>query len=161
MSTDNTEQTATHVADPYDPDSAAASNGRVMTKGLFLAAGAIAVIAAITLVISLGMGGDPGEQRPPRTFSYVIPAGTGDEVDRGRVRTDIFPDYLEVQVGDTITIDNRDGRAHILGPFSVRPGEQFRYEFVEAGTYRGACTVHGDGHEAVVRVLTAMAPVPA
>jgi plastocyanin len=147
--------------DQNEPTTNESTGGRVMAKGLALAALAIGMVAAITVVVALGMGSSSGERRASQTFSYVVPAGTGADVERGNVRTDLFPDYLEVQVGDTITIDNRDDRTHILGPFSVRPGEQFRYEFVETGTYRGACTVHGDGHEAVVRVLDAIAPAVA
>lgn len=149
--------------DPLDADDDSDSVGgsrSAVTKGLVLAALAIATIAAITIVVALNL--DSGSaRRPTATLSYVVPAGTAAEVDLGRAKNDIFPEYLEVQVGDTIVIRNDDARSHVLGPFTVRAGETLTYEFQEVGTYRGACTVHGPGHEAIIRVLRAIPPTSA
>jgi len=145
-----------------DSDDAASLEGSraAVTKGLFLAALALAVIAAITIVVALNLDSG-GARRPTATLSYVVPAGTGAQVDLGNARNDIFPEYLEVQVGDSIVIRNDDARSHVLGPFTVRAGETLTYEFQEVGTYRGACTVHGPGHEAIIRVLKSIPPTPA
>jgi len=152
--------TGIDVADEVDDDDDDDPEGskQAVTKGLFLAALALLAIAAVTVVIAVTRGEPSVPKRASQTFSYVVPAGTGARVDLGDIPPDIFPEYLEVQVGDTITVDNQDQRVHILGPFTVRAGEQFRYVFTEPGTYRGACTVHGTGHEAVVRVFKAIAP---
>lgn len=154
-----TEELANDPLDTDDSESPGDSRSAV-TKGLFLAALAISVIAAITIVVALNLDSG-GTRRPIATLSYVVPAGTGAEVDLGRTRNGIFPEYLEVQVGDTIVIRNDDARSHVLGPFTVRAGETLTYEFQEVGTYRGACTVHGPGHEAIIRVLKAIPPTSA
>jgi plastocyanin len=140
-----------------DDDEDAEGSRKAITKGLFLASLALLAIAAVTVIIAVTTGDSSVSKRPSQTFTYVIPAGTGARVDLGDIPKDVFPDYLEVQVGDTISIQNQDQRSHVLGPFSVRAGEQFTYVFTEPGTYRGACTVHGDGMEAIVRVFKALA----
>jgi plastocyanin len=133
-------------------------SAREVTKGLFLAALALLVVAGITVIIALSRDGASTDRRASQTMEYVIPKGTGAQVDLGNIPANVFPEYLEVQKGDTIVIRNEDGRNHILGPFSVRAGETFTYVFQQVGSYRGQCTVHGSGHEAVVRVLDAIAP---
>lgn len=148
----------TDEIDDDDEDDNPQESQQAITKGFFLAALAILVIAAITVVIAVTKGDPSVPKRPSQTFSYVIPAGTGARVDLGDIPADLFPEYLEAQVGDTIAINNEDQRSHTLGPFTVRAGEQFTYVFSEPGTYRGACTVHGTGHEAIVRVFAAIAP---
>lgn len=155
-----TSDTGIDVDDEIDDDEDDDPEGssKAISKGLFLAALALLAIAAITVVIAVTKGEPSTPKRASQTFSYVIPAGTGARVDLGDIPADLFPEYLEVQLGDTITIDNQDQRSHVLGPFTVRAGEQFRYVFTEPGTYRGACTVHGTGHEAIVRVFKAIAP---
>ena len=155
-----TSDTGIVVTDEIDDDDEDDPEGsqQAITKGLFLAALALLAIAAVTVVIAVTRGEPSVPKRASQTFSYVIPAGTGARVDLGDIPADLFPEYLEVQVGDTITVNNQDQRSHILGPFTVRAGENFNYVFTEPGTYRGACTVHGTGHEAVVRVFSAIAP---
>lgn len=156
-----TSDTGLDVADDLDDDDNdddSEGTRQAITKGLFLAALALLAVAAITVVIAVTRGDSTAPKRASQTFSYVIPAGTGARVDLGDIPTDLFPEYLEVQVGDTVTINNQDQRSHILGPFTVRAGENFSYVFTEPGTYRGACTVHGTGHEAIVRVFKAIAP---
>lgn len=141
-----------------DSDEDLGDSARAVTKGLLLAALALLAVAGITVTIALTTGNSSASRRPSQTFSYLIPKGTGAQVDLGNIPADLFPEYLEVQRGDTIVIRNDDARSHILGPFSVRSGETFTYVMAQVGSYRGQCTVHGSGHEAVVRVLDAIAP---
>lgn len=102
-----------------------------MTRRL-LALVAIAVATA-------GLGVTACQQSTEHRF--VIPAGTGERMDRGE-SVSILPDTLEMSIGDRLVLENNDDRVHIAGPFSVRPGETFDYRFPNAGTYRGICTLN-------------------
>ena len=154
------------MSDDVSPAPARAENdddelegsSREVTKGLFLAALALLAVAGATVIIALSRDGASTVRRASQTFEYVIPRGTGAQVDLGNIPSNVFLEYLEVQKGDTIVIHNEDGRSHILGPFSVRARETFTYVFRQVGSYRGQCTVHGSGHEVVIRVLDAIAP---
>lgn len=78
-------------------------------------------------------------------LEVVIPAGTGERMDRGEA-VDLLPaSELEFHVGDVLRIINRDARTHVVGPFSVLPGETLTQRFSAEGTYQGSCTVHPDG----------------
>lgn len=97
----------------------------------------VAVIATVLLTVGT---------RKPEGFDYVVivPAGTSERVARGE-ELDLMPHDVKLRVHDSIVIDNRDTQVHNVGPFFVRPGERFRYEFDEAGRYVGGCTVDPSG----------------
>lgn len=78
------------------------------------------------------------------TYSYVIPPGTGDRMDRG-AGVVIIPAQLDVHVGDVISIVNNDDRPHSVGPFYVPAGDQLEHRFSEVGTIAEICTVHPSG----------------
>jgi plastocyanin len=75
---------------------------------------------------------------------YVIPAGSGEAIDRGE-SLDILPADMSVQVGEVLEIVNEDDRGHLIGPFYVGAGETLRQEFSSPGTYLGICSVHPSG----------------
>jgi plastocyanin len=128
--------------------------GPALRRGLLLAAGVILLVGVSLLAVALS--GDEGDGELARharaTHTFVVPAGAGERADRGEVLLDVFPDRLDAFVGDRIVITNADDRLHVLGPFSIRPGETIDYEFTEPGTFRGACTIHGINAEAVIEV---------
>jgi plastocyanin len=75
------------------------------------------------------------------TFEYVIPAGAGEALDAG-TPLEILPAELEVDVGDTIRIENQDDRGHTVGPFFVGANETLTQRFSTPGEFEGVCTVH-------------------
>jgi hypothetical protein len=77
-------------------------------------------------------------------YSYVIPAGAGDAIDRGE-SLDILPRELNVRVGELLELVNQDDRGHLVGPFFVGAGETTRQRFTAPGTFLGVCTVHPSG----------------
>ncbi len=77
-------------------------------------------------------------------YSYTIPAGSGDAIDRGEP-LDILPQELDVKVGEVFELINLDDRGHLVGPFFVGKGETLRQRFQEPGTFIGACSVHPSG----------------
>ena len=78
------------------------------------------------------------------TFEYVIPAGAGEALDAG-TPLEILPAELQVNVGDTIRIENQDDRGHTVGPFFVGANETLTQRFSAPGEFEGVCTVHPSG----------------
>jgi plastocyanin len=78
------------------------------------------------------------------TLEYVIPAGAGEALDAG-TPLEILPAELEVDVGDTIRIENQDDRGHTVGPFFVGANETLTQRFSTPGEFEGVCTVHPSG----------------
>jgi plastocyanin len=78
------------------------------------------------------------------TLDYVIPVGAGEALDAGTPLA-ILPAELEVNVGDTIRIENQDDRGHTVGPFFVGANEVLTQRFSTPGEFEGVCTVHPSG----------------
>ncbi len=78
------------------------------------------------------------------TFEYVIPVGAGEALDAG-TPLEILPAELQVNVGDTIRIENQDSRGHTVGPFFVGANETLTQRFSTPGEFVGVCTVHPSG----------------
>ena len=76
-----------------------------------------------------------------KVWSYQIPNGTKERIDKGLLTEDYFPEQLTIAVGDTVEIMNDDVAVHSVGPFTVRPGETQKMIFVDPGYYFGICTV--------------------
>lgn len=107
----------------------------------------LAIVAAFVLLLGACGGGDDGSQEP--TFSFVIPAGAGYDIENGKP-LDILPGELNAQLNETIQIVNNDDRAHLLGPWFVGAGETLRQRFTELGVFDGACSVHPSGEFTVI-----------
>ena len=83
------------------------------------------------------------------TFEYVIPVGAGEALDAG-TPLEILPAELQVDVGDTIRIENQDDRGHTVGPFFVGANETLTQRFSTPGEFEGVCTVHPSGQLVLV-----------
>lgn len=84
------------------------------------------------------------ESRSAADYSYTIPAGSGEAIDRGEP-LDLLPAEMHVKVGEVIELVNEDDRGHLVGPFFVGKGEILRQRFTAPGTFVGECTVHPSG----------------
>ena len=73
-------------------------------------------------------------------YRVDIPVGTYDRVMRGMF-VDLIPRRLTVHVGDEFVIVNNDVTTHVVGPFTVRPAETFRYFWTKPGIITGECTI--------------------
>jgi len=93
-------------------------------------------------------GGEASDSEQP-TYSFVIPAGSGDRIDQGEP-LDILPRELVAQLDETVIIVNEDDQAHLLGPWFVGPGETLRQRFTTEGVFEDTCTVHPSGKFTVV-----------
>lgn len=110
----------------------------------------LALLLALGLLVS-ACGGDEStglfsgdESESQADYSYTIPAGAGDAIDRGEP-LDILPAEMNVKVGEVFELINLDDRGHLVGPFFVGKGETIRQRFTEPGTFIGECTVHPAG----------------
>lgn len=70
----------------------------------------------------------------------VVPAGTFDAVARGEF-VDLLPEIVQVKVGDEFVVVNNDTFTHVIGPFSVRPGETLSHYWSQVTTIEGDCTI--------------------
>jgi len=138
-------------SEPVESDPAE-EEGPVLWRGLLLAAAVLVLVAIGLTVFAVVTHEDP----PPRVaelYTFVIPDGTAARVARGDIPEGIFPDKLVLYVGDRIQITNQDSAQHVLATFTIRAGETLDYVFPQRGLYRGACTVRGEGHQAIIQVL--------
>ncbi len=115
----------------------------------------IALLAGCSSSDSEPLFRDDGSSAAP-DFSYTIPAGTGEAIDRGE-SVDILPQQLTVNVGQVLELVNLDDRGHLVGPFFVGKGETLRQRFNAPGTFIGECSVHDSG-EIVLNVIDPNAP---
>jgi plastocyanin len=83
------------------------------------------------------------------TLEFVIPVGAGEALDAG-TPLEILPAELQVNVGDTIRIENQDDRGHTVGPFFVGANETLTQRFSTPGEFEGVCTVHPSGQLVLV-----------
>ena len=107
------------------------------------------LVAVILGLVAVACGGseDAGPEEP--TYSFIIPAGSGDRIDAGET-LDILPRELVAQLDETVIIVNEDDEAHILGPWFVGPGETLRQRFTTEGVFEDSCSVHPSGRFTVV-----------
>jgi len=120
-----------------------------------------AVFIALTVAVAAAAcgGGDGGDlfvseqSAGTAEYSYVIPQGAGEALDRG-TPLEILPGSMEVEVGEVIEIVNEDDRGHLVGPFFVGAGETLRQRFASPGEFEGICTVHPSGQ----LILTVVEP---
>jgi plastocyanin len=102
----------------------------------------IPITVAIVIVFSIsGSNSQNVSTGDGKVWSYQIPNGTKERIDKGLLTEDYFPEQLTIAVGDTVEIVNQDVAVHSVGPFTVRPGETQKMIFVDPGYYFGACTV--------------------
>jgi hypothetical protein len=117
-----------------------------------LASGALGVLVAGGIALYALTSTAPGPSGPgavdvraARTdLAFVIPAGTGLQLDRGE-RVELMPARIDARVGDVIRLENLDDRGYLLGPFYVGPQETLTQRFTSPGTFSGACAVQPEG----------------
>lgn len=111
---------------------------------------AVALILAPAVAGCSTTGSGDAAQATTTTFAtgvvyrYVIPAGTGDAIDRGEV-VDIMPSALEIKVGDAIEIVNNDDRGHNVGMFFVGEGETVNQVFPSVADFSDVCSINESG----------------
>jgi len=78
-----------------------------------------------------------------------VAPGTADRLAAGDV-VELLPRTLEVSVGDSLEVRNRDDVIHEVGPYTVAPGQTLRQTFTSPGTIEGLCTLHDSGAITIV-----------
>lgn len=84
------------------------------------------------------------------TYEYVVPFGTGRSIERGEI-VQIMPSTLQVKVGESIRITNKDIRGYDVGPFYINPLQTLAMRFTHTGRISGICAVNPEG-EFVIEV---------
>ncbi|MEM8530585.1 MAG: hypothetical protein AAGF95_07070 [Chloroflexota bacterium] len=102
----------------------------------------------IVPILLIGFGGFWwwNEQRTEaRQLVYTIPAGTMDRVLAGE-EVSVLPGTINLTVGyqDILVIQNDDTQPIDIGTFRLAPGQQYRQQFFNPGTFELVCSVHAD-----------------
>lgn len=84
-----------------------------------------------------------------RNVTIVIPLGTQAQIDRGETVA-VVPARLEIHVGDTLRIENRDVVSQLVGPYVVGAGQVFEITYGSPGVYHGYCSIFEGGHYELV-----------
>jgi plastocyanin len=101
-------------------------------------------------VVAILIAAQLGSTHRGLVVEIVVPAGTQARLDRGET-VDVMPARLELHVGDTLRIENRDQVAQAVGPYLVHAGDVFEITYGAPGNYRGFCSLSGgDGYELIV-----------
>lgn len=108
-----------------------------LPQGLF--AGLLILLLGVGLVSSCDQSNIRIVEPTGKVDIYVVPFGTYQRLMRGEL-IDIIPRKLEVNVGDKIVVENQDNITHMVGPFTVRPGETVTHIWSIATTIEGECT---------------------
>lgn len=82
-------------------------------------------------------------------YKVVVPAGTYEKVVRGGL-VDLLPPIINAHVGDEFVVVNEDKVTHIIGPFSIRPGETLRHIWATPAVIQGKCTVLVDDQVQII-----------
>lgn len=100
------------------------------------------LLTLLLALLLLGIGSWFVHQQA-RTVTYVIPAGTGRQIEAGQ-SVAVLPNKLVFIVGvqDTLVIENRDTVQHTLGPFVIPPQTTFSHRFRTPWLYDGQCSLH-------------------
>lgn len=106
---------------------------------------ALAFLAVIAVLLLLFLPRGTGS----RVHTYVVPAGTQERIDAGEDIT-LFPEQLEVAVGDRLVIVNEDEATHQVGPYVVGAAQRIEQAFAVPGTIEGFCTLHPSGQVSII-----------
>jgi plastocyanin len=106
-------------------------------KGIIASIAAMILIVAGVVLLAVTRSGSDSSQ----VYSYVIDEGTKELLEQGLTPPNQPPTDLNLRVGDTLEVINRDVSVHSYSFITVRPGETGRYTFKTPGTYIGACTI--------------------
>lgn len=102
----------------------------------------LAALAAVLLGVAVAACGGNGDGRG-QVYEIVVPLGTQERLNRGET-VSVMPSLLEFRVGDTLRIRNEDVVTQAVGPYEVRPGEQFELRYGSPGHYEGMCSLSED-----------------
>lgn len=137
---------------PEDEGPTESTDGSLGPAGSGRSAATVLGAVAVGVVFVLLAGGIWLMTRPEpegRVHTFEIPAGTGDRIDAGE-EVSIVPAVLEVEVNDTVVIENDDDQLHLVGPLVVPAGETLVHEFDRPGRFQGACELHPEDTFTVV-----------
>jgi hypothetical protein len=111
-------------------------------------AGRRLLVAVVVIVAAAAIGilaRDRTAAGPAASYELVFAPGTAVELDPAifdpiphrRVGSVV---WLELELGDTLVVTNRDDVVHEIWAIRVRPGETVSQTFTEYGTFSGECT---------------------
>lgn len=115
---------------------ARSTGGGGLRKLLVLGALAIFLVPAALVAVLVLTGSDDGGAE----YRVEVPLGTGDRIDAGE-DVELMPLEVRLSVGDRMVVENLDDRTHVVGPYTVRPGERLVQRFNEPTVIEGECSL--------------------
>ncbi|MCP3856982.1 MAG: hypothetical protein GY745_18875 [Actinomycetia bacterium] len=95
----------------------------------------------IVCYVALWFYAGPG--RPPERREVVIEQGDAVRIARGENPLEI-PSTWSFRSGDVLVLDNRDSAIHVVGPWTVGPGQIVELT-LRASVPSAFCSIHPDG----------------
>jgi hypothetical protein len=133
---------AVDPAAPLDPAAVVVRRRTWPAVVAFVLPVVLAIAAVVALWGSVGGNSTAAVQVPVgETYTYVIPAGTAEKMANNQFVADILPEFVSLNVGDSIVVENLDSATHTFGPITVRANETTSLDFINPGIYFGLCTV--------------------
>jgi plastocyanin len=109
----------------------------------------LVLVALVAGALAISACGGSSETTGSIDHRFEIPADASERMDRGE-KIQLLPETLEVTVGDTMTIVNKDAEAQSLGPYFVGAGETITQRFKSVAVLEGDCAFTGDGTYKIV-----------
>jgi hypothetical protein len=103
-------------------------------------------IVLLTLLAALGLisaACSPFTDPTAREVVFTVPEGSVARLAAGE-DVQILPPTIELTLGekDVLIIRNDDTEPITVGPFKIEPGQRFRQQYHNAGTFDLMCTLH-------------------
>lgn len=132
------------AAQPADRPSDDGGTGRATRSWQAALVIALAVAAVLAVVIWwVAAQGATDEVR------VRIPVGTGRQLEAGDDPA-VVDTVINLDVGDTLVVENDDDRLHVLGSLSIGPGATARLVYDQRGRFTGPSSATLDGTVTII-----------
>ena len=118
---------------------------KLYVKRLLIVSVISMVIVIILSEIAFQLQHDRSLNRPPKTITIVIPAGTAEKVEAGE-EVPTIPKEMTFVLGDVLEVKNEDEVTHQLGPLYIPPGSTAALPLNESDNFTLGCSFQANSY---------------